>query len=190
MDPQKKIKIPDIELIPKEIRKEYKSKKQLFILGASIFFFLLVFLGGFINVRLYQKLKEEKLKDVQSKLETTIREIDNLKTEKDEALVLQKKFGEIKNLLERHIYWTKLFSILERLTVDTVNYNSIAGSNDGRVKLSAQGENYLSVARQLLAFQEAKEVKEAEIKGANKDEEGKISFKIDLTFKEEAFLKD
>lgn len=190
MDPQKKIRIPDIELIPKEIRKEYKPKKQLFILGASIFFFLLVFLGGFINVRLYQKSKEKELKDVQNKLKTTVQEIDNLKTEKDKALVLQKELGEIKNLLERHIYWTKLFSILERLTIDTVNYNSIAGSNDGRVKLSAQGEGYLSVARQLLAFQETKEVKEVEIKGASKDEEGKISFKIELIFEEGVFLED
>lgn len=182
-------KISGVELLPEEIRKEFKPRKKILILSTSILFIILVFLISFFGNNIYQKSKENELKNLQEKSKKTAIEIDGLKKEKEEASVLQVKLSQIKNLLDKHFYLTKFFSIIEKTTIDNVYYSSIAVSGNGKVSLSAQAKDYSSVARQFLALQETKEIEDVKITGAG-GKQGEINFEIELIFKEEAFLKN
>jgi Tfp pilus assembly protein PilN len=65
----------------------------------------------------------------------------------------------VQDALNRHIYWTNFFALLEEYTVSDVYYSGLAVGTNGGLTLSATTKSYDSVAKQLkvLNSNEAKE---------------------------------
>lgn len=74
-----------------------------------------------------------------------------------EGEVLQAQIKTVESALARHLYWTKIFEKLEQYTIPEVYFTNFAASVDGNLTLAAVGKDYQSVARQLVAFQGAKD---------------------------------
>lgn len=80
---------------------------------------------------------------------------------------LKARLIALEDLLTNHVYWTQVFSMLEKYTIDDVYFKSFAATQEGSIILSAVGKDYEAVAKQLVAFQQAKDfISDAKINAA------------------------
>jgi len=61
----------------------------------------------------------------------------------------------VRGLLDKHVYWSQFFASLEQHTSKEVFFTNFSMSGTESVILTAVGQDYVSVAEQLVAFQEA-----------------------------------
>lgn len=170
-----------VDLIPTAAKT--KSWKQIInllitslIVSVSIvlIFFVVLFLQE-KNIHKQQTRKAEQITGIE-------REIQEFKTINDEINVLGKDIYLINNLLNKHLYWTNFFELLEKYTVAEVHYKGLIAGNNGSMTLEAVGNSFDSVARQLKVLQseDAKEfVSSVNISSASLSEDG-VSFSINL----------
>jgi hypothetical protein len=124
-----------------------------------------------------------------------LKTIKELKSSESEAALLVKRVDLIKGLLASHLYWTNFYQALEDNTLSNVYYNSFAATNDGNITLAATTDSYLSVAKQLQAFEQASNfIKEAKVMSADKvpataDSPALVRFSISIKLNPGIFLK-
>jgi len=184
-DVERPVRTLEINLIPEELSHASAgariSKKVIAMILSAVGSALLIALvfGGMkfyedqigTAVKTYdESIKEKKLK---------ITEYDN---ERQAVDVLQSKLDLLDGLLSNHIYWTQVFGKLEQYTVEDVYFADFASSKEGSLLLSAVGKDYTSVARQIVAFQEAKDFVElVQINSASVAESEEINGKKKIT---------
>ena len=180
----------DVNLIPAGFHllpsKTIYTRLVLWALAA----FLLVALGlaGAIfyerNLKKQQSAVDEQLTNSQERFEA-------LKGKERELTALNDRLLLVKDLFGQHLYWTKFFGVLEKITVPEVYYTKITAAADGSVSLSAFGENYLALARQYLAYQQAADVLEANIAGISGDPvDNQVGFEVNLLFAPTIYLSE
>ncbi len=137
----------------------------------------------------YGKYLEGQNKKIDLELEQGEEIFGQYKAMEEEAMLLSKKIESAKSILERHVYWTKVFAALEQLTTEDVYYASVAASLNGAITLSAVAPNYTAVARQYIVFQKATDVvDEVQIAGASGDVlDSEVTFNILLKLKPEIY---
>ena len=103
-----------------------------------------------------------------------------------------KQLAQLGSLFKAHIYWTKFFNALEKLTIPQVYYNDINASLDGQITISATADSYLSVAKQYLAYQNSPQaIKQVSISGLSGGaEDGGVNFSIILQVNPNLFLNN
>jgi len=89
---------------------------------------------------------DKKIKDVQAS-------ILNFESLQDQISVLEDQITSVDWLLQRHIYWTKFFTLLEKYTLDDVYFQGFSAGINGNISLKAHGPDITSAARQLKLLQ-------------------------------------
>lgn len=151
-----------VNLIPDEFTRhpELNLSRKFFIylaaLGLSVF--AVVTVSQFIGWYLYRNGNE--IRDLEQRNTLVAAQIETYQTTLQAAIQLERDLQAVEHLLTRQRYWTQVFFALERLTVDEVWYGSLTAAADGAIELTASGKDYSSVARQLAAFQQARDVVE------------------------------
>ncbi len=152
-----------INLIPDEFTKHPElnlSRKFLLYLaaiGAAVF--AVVTVSQVIAFYLHQIGNE--IRDLEQQNTLRLAQIETYQTLLGEAEQLQQNLRTVEELLSRQRYWTRVFAALEQITVDEVWFSSFRSASDGAVELMAQGKDYTSVARQLVALRDATDVVDA-----------------------------
>ena len=93
------------------------------------------------------------------------------------------------DLLNKHIYWTNFFALLEKYTLPEVKFSGFAATNSGALTLNATAPDYATMAKQLkiLQTEQAKEfVTEVDISGGTKNDMG-VTFSISLVLNPDLF---
>ncbi len=93
------------------------------------------------------------------------------------------------DLLNKHIYWTNFFALLEKYTLPEVRFSGFAATNSGTLTLNANAPDYATMAKQLKILQtdNAKEfVTEVEISGGTKSDTG-VNFSVSLVLNPDLF---
>ncbi|MDD5043120.1 MAG: hypothetical protein PHD51_00415 [Patescibacteria group bacterium] len=186
-----------VSLIPEDIANppEERFRHGFLTFVLVIAFSILVIAAGFLWMVWQESKVTNETANLGGKiaaLDQEIKKYDGIKAESQE---LQKEIKLVKDLLDKHVYWTKFFDLLEQNTVVGVYYLSLAADIEGGVVLSATADSYSSIAAQLVAFREAVDfVKEAIVSSAvaQEGEEGQISgvnFNIDLKLVDGVFKK-
>jgi len=120
-----------------------------------------------VGLILYHGNLTSKTEEVQRDVAQLEQEISTFQEVKQQSQQLGQETERVSALLDRHIYWTEFFSLLEEYTVDEVTYSGIDGNITGTLTLNAAGRDYETVARQILAFRDASDfVQEATILSA------------------------
>jgi len=179
--------------------------QQLKPLGKIFSYFLLTGLLATIIVivadiviiyKSYQIQSQAIIQD--EKINEKIQVINKLKASEERAKKLFDETKKIEIVLNNHIYWTNFFKALEESTLPNVYYKNLAATSNGAITLSAVTTDYLSVAKQLLVFQQDQEfIQDVKILGAKKEEiindDGTtsqvISFNISLFLQPAVFTK-
>lgn len=100
-----------------------------------------------------------------------------------------KEIQRVYDLLNKHIYWTNFFALLEKYTLPEVRFSGFAATNSGTLTLNANAPDYATMAKQLKILQtdNAKEfVTEVDISGGTKSEAG-VNFSVSLVLNPDLF---
>ncbi|MBI3290686.1 hypothetical protein HYZ76_00220 [Candidatus Falkowbacteria bacterium] len=188
----------DINLIPQDLIKypETMLPKVLWRFSGIIFSAILIVTAIYFGILWYQFNITRQIAVLENEIKSLDIKIAGYEEDRLEALDLQKRLQLIRELLDKHIYWTQFFSLLERHTISDVYYTNFSMAGRDKLVISAVGKDYKSVAQQLVAFQEAGDfVKSVRIDSAAADvnpEAGGyagVKFNINLEFLPNIFLK-
>jgi len=178
----------DVNLVP-EGANLLPSKKlySKLILGAVIA--LLACGLGFIGLIFYGQAVKKQEAAITDQLSQSEVRYEQLQIQEKELSRLNIKIASVRDLLNRHVYWTDFFEELERITIPEVYYKSINASTDGVIILSAEAESYLALARQYLAYQQAGDfVKSVTVSAIEGNEDGdQIGFSVSLMVSPEIY---
>ncbi len=177
-----------VNLVPSSVQvKSWKQITTLFIIAlvsslviVAIFYFGLLTWNTTLEVNRAETL--DKIEEIEQKL------LDLGKDNKE----INKKGKEISlvyQVLNKHIYWSNFFNLLEKYSLSEVYYTSFSAGNNGAITLDAVAKTYADVGRQLKILQqpEAKEFAvEAEISSASVTDEG-VSFTVTLVLNPDLF---
>lgn len=187
----------DVNLIPAELAEhpELELPQRLLTSGVVIFISILVASGFYLGISWYQYKIIRQIETLEVKIADLNEQISQAEKEKAAALELQEHLVLIRQLLDNHVYWTKFFGLLEKYTVKDVYYTNFSMAGREQLVISAVGKNYQSVAKQLVAFQQASDfVKSVKIDAASAkiDELSgtyQVNFNINLEFLPQVFLR-
>lgn len=150
--------------------------------------------GGLV---LYEQNVTKHITETKTKLEQVTAEITELSIQQKQAAATVQKLSAIQSLIDRHIHWTKLFSLLEKYTMPEVTYGTTyTGDLNGEVNLTATTNSYENVAKQYLIFQQLvltrRLISDFVITGASSatDKDGKteVTFSVALKLLPDNFL--
>lgn len=171
--------------------------RRKFIITGLIGLALVVLIAGvYFGLIIYQKTLQGDIGQLKSRINSLDQQIAGQELEKAEASDLQQRLNLVEELLSRHTYWTKFFGLLEKYTIDEVYYLNFSMAGKDKLVISAVGKDYNSLARQFIAFQQAKDfVKSVRIDSAAADIDAQkavykgVKFNINLEFMPDIFLK-
>ena len=188
----------DIKLIPKEYKKNQDISSQGFksniwlsfgaksglwiVLTLSLLVFSLAAGGGLFVYRDYSGKQKDALQ----------KEIDVLNKQRDYDLEKRvKDFDQaIKNInkyLAAHIYPTKLFKMMDDLTLEKVQFTSFSADiEQGQLSLSGIASSYDDLARQVKVFESDKRIISADPPDSQLNSRGQIQFNIKIKFNPES----
>lgn len=183
---------PEEMLVPLKVR---FSKSLLFFIIIQALVLLLMLLAYSWMVWQDSQVNIET-RNIAQQLEGIKKEIAETEKSVVPAKELQQQINLLADFLDKHLYWTNFFSLLEKNTVSGVYYNSLAADASGGITLSAVADSYTSLARQLTSFEETPELAEkvmissvAADTGEDRQIKG-INFDISLTLNKQLFLKN
>jgi hypothetical protein len=133
-------------------RIEHKNITQLI---ASFVISVMLGVGAWGAVYVYGGKEREAIRDIRAQRAAVETEIAGIEKNKGALLAYQTKLESFNNLFKNHIYWTQFFEELEKNTLPNVEYDAISISTSYTTSLSAHTTDYASVAKQLIAFQNA-----------------------------------
>jgi len=140
----------DIDLIKDEVPVIFDKKKNLYTLGA--FAILSLFLVFEIYFFLYSWERQEIRKKAVALQEEATRldqEITFFKAQAAPATEFKNKINNASQVFNSHIYWTNLFSFLERNTLTDVYYSGFSGNTSGTYLLHSWAKDFRAVSYQL-----------------------------------------
>ncbi len=194
----KREKIIDVNLIPAELAKhpELELPKKLSSGGMVIFIFILLAVTAYLGMTWYQLKITRQIEEIEIKIDDLNQQIAQYEKGKLAALELESYLALVRQLLDNHVYWTKFFGLLEDYTIEDVYYSNFSMAGKEKLVIAAVGKDYNSVAKQLVAFQQASDfVKDVRIDAASAEinpETGTyngVSFNINLELLPDVFLK-
>ena len=188
-----------INLIPQDL----VQHPELEIMGKVVLLVVVALASCLMTFGWYQFVQwrgrdiSQKNNELQAQIDSIKKQVLDYDKERQEVEILIAGLSSMENLLGKHIHWTKVFKLLEQNTIDDVYFSNFAASRSGSLRLSASGKDYISVARQLVAFQKATEfVLSVEINSASasgeKDVDGKpvivaTLFDVDIKLQPDVF---
>lgn len=124
-------------------------------------------------------------------LETQIKELEEQRDLglETKLIELEKNITALKKFLAIHIYPSKLFQILEEITLPQVQLTNFSTDlSTGKISLAAEAANYSTLAKQLMAFEQDTRIKKVEVSGINLGSGGQVDFNLEIEF-DSQFLK-
>lgn len=123
----------------------------LFALGA-----VAIVVAAYFGLRFYGTTVAKQVSSDQQTITQINQQIDALGHEQQTVATTTKKLNAVRNLIDRHVRWSRFFKQLERYTLPTVTYGTtFSGDIGGSMSLSASTNSFDEVAKQYLVFQQA-----------------------------------
>ncbi|MFA6098853.1 MAG: hypothetical protein WCV50_03695 [Patescibacteria group bacterium] len=148
----------EVNLIPEDaVEVKVLASRWLYLALFIIIAFGLSF-GGWVWSDWYKNNITAQIGDVKQKIfeaDARIKQYDQLL---QNVQSLNQDIQDTTTLMSQHIYWSKLFEILEEYTTPDVYYTNMTADVNGYIKLSAAGKDYDSAIKQLMIYEQAKDV--------------------------------
>ena len=186
----------DVNLIPEELAELPADDlpKKIFASSAIIVTIIVLLVVAYCGIIFYQGKIISQAESLRAEIKSLDAKIAIYEKDKAASLRLQEKFRLITSLLNKHVYWTQFFAKLEKYTVSDVYYTNFSMAGTQKLVLAAVGADYESVARQILAFQQADDfIADVEVASASAEIDSDnnyidVNFNINLTVVPEVFL--
>ncbi len=188
----------DVNLMPGDLIESLEPKKKLIIYAIVIVSSVLLVGLIYLGLNYYENNIIEDVEDIGQQINEVEDDIASLRSAQKQALLLKSQTDHIHEVLDNQVHWSNFFEMLEKYTINEVQYQNFAGSfsrgSNPTFTLNAVGNTYTSVARQIMAFRdEAKDfvvsvvVNQAGLVKSETGENNYINFPIQLVVREEVF---
>jgi hypothetical protein len=127
--------------------------------------------------------------DLKEEIQIIESQLADFEKERQEIVILDKRLVKINQLLDNHLFLTRLFALLEKNTLTDVYYSNFSFDTSGRVILSATAKDYSTLAQQLVVWQKQKEIKAVDFTQASLVEHSKTKDELEKIKKEEKEAK-
>ena len=168
-----------VDLIPAAAKiRNWQQINRLFFLAflSSLGIIFIFYISLFVFERSLDIREETTSKEI-SEIEDSLLSFVNLNEEIKE---LGQQIILVYNVLNKHIYWTNFFVLLEKYTLSSVHYNGFSAGSGGSLILNAVGDDFTTVAKQFKILEQSENfVTEVSISSAILSEEG-VEFSIVL----------
>jgi len=160
-----------------------------------------VLLALFLVAQLYLILYFWEKQEINKKADVIGKEITNLNTKIEQAkvkasdaLAFEARNKTFTPLFYGHVYWTNLFSYLEKNTLSNVFYSGFNGSLSGSYVLKAGTNDYRAIGAQIKIFTADQYTAQAKtdnenVQGKGKDSSLGVLFDFNLSVKPSLFIK-
>ncbi len=183
-----------VNLVPEEMMSSLGTRNRVAMLGLVALIAILIIATGYVGMSIYESRVNNEAQSNRGQIEQIDAQLRRLNETKQKAVAFHTGTQTVLSLLDKHIYWTKFLSGLEKYTVDTVFYRSVSADQAGTVTLTASTSDFRSVSRQLLALEQAKDfIKTVSITSASaRTEEGAtfVDFSASITLVDGVFYRD
>ncbi|MFC1597917.1 PilN domain-containing protein [Patescibacteria group bacterium] len=150
----------DVNLVPHEVKKEFKQKNRLAELVLIIFAFVILVGAAYTGLRWYEKDLNAQTQGIQLQTDQVNADIARYTGLRRDAGAVNERLDGVAEVLERHVYWTPLLELVEDQTLPTVYYRSISGSADtGVFSFDVVATDYAQVEPQVRLYRESSFVK-------------------------------
>lgn len=119
--------------------------------------FSLALVGGVWAYLFILSSRPEPLSDLQKQIAAKKQEEINLAAEVEKLSNLRRIAIGAAEILDKHIYWTNFFNLLEANTLADIYFTGFEGSVDGEYSIPAQAKDFAALGQQLQAWQDAKD---------------------------------
>lgn len=163
------------------------SGLPLRLLAFSIFLFLLSLLSYFALNFGYSTYLNNQISNTEEETKALTQKIST--DSQNKFIDVYSRLSNFKNLLAGHIYSTKAFPLLEKITYPSVYYNNVELSvNDKRIVLSGIAANFEALSRQLKLYDDEPLI-ESYILNQSRVVENQVNFRTTLTLLPKLFQK-
>jgi len=174
--------MPIIGVEPEE-EIERQTKKRTGMLTVVLILVIVIIAGIWFWLYYLETNSRDQLLSLDARITSSEAQIEEKRTMKEEAQVLQKQLSSLDALIKNHIYWSKTFKEIENNTLKKAYFSRFTGDAAGKkIVLSAQVPDFTSAAKQLVVFREAEKFTDVDISSISINvEEGKAYIGFDVT---------
>jgi len=170
----------DVNLLPEGANLlPNKKLTTYFILAALLGIFILAVV--YFGLIFYGRTVAQQNQEIDEQLQLVESSLKKYQDKEKEAATLSYSIEAVQAVLERHIYWSKFFSQLEKVTLADVYYQSVGIADNGLVNLSGSADSFTTVARQYLVFQENSDIFPEFVISSISGSEEVVNFNVALT---------
>ncbi|MFA5358968.1 MAG: hypothetical protein WC310_04090 [Patescibacteria group bacterium] len=103
------------------------------------------------------------------------KQLTDFEKKKGEVVLLDRRLAQLNSLAEKHLFWSRLFVLLEKDTLANVYYTSMTVDQSGKIIFSVSAPDYPILAQQLAIWQSEPLVSSVEFSSATIDENTVLS---------------
>lgn len=164
-------KILEVNLIKDEAQVSFDWAKNLMMFGLVLIIGALLIGEVYFALDNWEESETVLLKDIEAETDRLNADIVKLRNESADALSYQDRAQVFSELLDNHVYWTKLLGWVEKNTLNTVQFTEFNGDLSGAFDLNATALTYSEISWQAGVFLNSPEVKQVSIRQASTFEE-------------------
>lgn len=143
-----------VSLIPEErIEKRINVTMRKIIVVVIVVVEVLAIAAAWFIISSQTDSKNQKLAQLEQSISQLNADISAVRDQQQELLLFEKKLASISDLLDQHVYTSKIFEFLEKNTLPNVWYSSYISTSDGQVALNANARDLETAARQIAHFE-------------------------------------
>ena len=183
----------DIKLMPEKYHKSSKKvslfrdgftidSDHLLLFSLSLLLLIIILCLGLWGYKIY----------LSRDIDTSITEIEELQSQRNFELEadfanLKIKIEDFKQIAKVHVYPSKIFKILEELTIPQIKFIGLdVNLLEAELILETESIDYNTLAKQIVVFEDDSRIKNVDLSGVNLDDSGKVNsnlkIKIDSDF--------
>lgn len=159
-------------------------RKNINILFTFILFLIIVYFLAFFM----KKELSNRLISIDKRNQTV--SIELAKISKLDSILFINRLESLKKILDNHVYWSNVFTFLEKVTLPNVRYTGFSGDVVSKsISLTVKTADLLSMVKQLIVFENLGEVKSVTFGGVRFLEDG-IGFSLKIILSDSVWKKD
>lgn len=180
-----------VSLIPEE--KEEKTinvKRRKIGLMVLVVFEIIIMSVGMVFLQSAIASKNDQIKKIDSDIVAVKAQLNDLQNQEKDLYAFEEKLNVMGELLENHVYTSRIFTFLEAHTLPKVWYSSFISTDKGIVTLRASADNLKSAAKQISHIETQPEVFQINVNNfqTNINDLGQIvnaTFEMQIIFNED-----
>lgn len=145
-----------VNLLPEELVVSFDLRKQLATLGLVAVAAALVVGVIYVSLLLWEETQVRKTDEKKLATQEVLLKLSALRKEQQQAILLKASNDVIRQLLNKHVYWTKFFDKFEQYTLPAVYYPSgVSTDLSGTLSLTGVAPDVETIIEQLVVYRAA-----------------------------------